>query len=170
MFHLQIWQKRQIVDSIKPTIRRFFLFWYSVSMTVSAGQNCNLHSIFRPQRFISLTLLKNGVCHQWKNKKISEPFKPGKPWWHCIWSSVIKIGWQWWWRVADSNRRPSACEADALTSWANPPRAFCKKKCCKPIKFHSFLNSYMIAHSKQKCKQNFKINKIDVSSVLFVCF
>ena len=27
-----------------------------------------------------------------------------------------------WWRVADSNRRPSACEADALTSWANPPK------------------------------------------------
>ena len=23
---------------------------------------------------------------------------------------------QVWWRVADSNRRPSACEADALTS------------------------------------------------------
>ena len=26
-----------------------------------------------------------------------------------------------WWRVADSNRRPLACEASALTSCANPP-------------------------------------------------
>ena len=27
-----------------------------------------------------------------------------------------------WWRVADSNRRPLACEASALTSCANPPK------------------------------------------------
>ena len=30
-------------------------------------------------RFKSATLRKNGVCHQWKNKKISELKKPGKP-------------------------------------------------------------------------------------------
>ena len=36
-------------------------------------------SIFMGTVYISLTLLKNGVCHQWKNKKISEPFNPGKP-------------------------------------------------------------------------------------------
>ena len=40
--------------------------------------------VFLPVHFygyslISLTLLKNGVCHQWKNEKISEPFNPGKP-------------------------------------------------------------------------------------------
>ena len=29
--------------------------------------------------FKSATLRKNGVCHQWKNKKISELKKPGKP-------------------------------------------------------------------------------------------
>ena len=26
-----------------------------------------------------------------------------------------------WWRITDSNRWPSACKADALASWANPP-------------------------------------------------
>lgn len=26
------------------------------------------------------------------------------------------------WRITDSNRWPSACKADALASWANPPR------------------------------------------------
>jgi len=30
-------------------------------------------------RFKSATLRKNGVCHQWKNKKITELKKPGKP-------------------------------------------------------------------------------------------
>ena len=29
---------------------------------------------------------------------------------------------QRWWRITDSNRCPSACKADALASWANPPR------------------------------------------------
>ena len=29
---------------------------------------------------------------------------------------------QRWWRITDSNRWPSACKADALASWANPPR------------------------------------------------
>ena len=29
--------------------------------------------------FISLTLLKTGVCHQWKKQKTSEAFKHGKP-------------------------------------------------------------------------------------------
>ena len=27
-----------------------------------------------------------------------------------------------WWRITDSNRWPSACKADALASWANPPK------------------------------------------------
>ena len=26
-----------------------------------------------------------------------------------------------WWRIRDSNPRPPACDAGALTSWANPP-------------------------------------------------
>ena len=29
---------------------------------------------------------------------------------------------QRWWRITDSNRWPSACKADALASWANPPK------------------------------------------------
>ena len=29
--------------------------------------------------FEALLTGKNGVCHQWKNKKIFEPFEPGKP-------------------------------------------------------------------------------------------
>ena len=29
---------------------------------------------------------------------------------------------QRWWRITDSNRWPSAFKADALASWANPPR------------------------------------------------
>ena len=28
------------------------------------------------------------------------------------------------WRITDSNRWPSACKADALASWANPPSFF----------------------------------------------
>ena len=28
------------------------------------------------------------------------------------------------WRITDSNRCPSACKADALASWANPPRGY----------------------------------------------
>ena len=28
------------------------------------------------------------------------------------------------WRITDSNRWPSACKADALASWANPPRGY----------------------------------------------
>ena len=31
------------------------------------------------EEFEALLTGKNGVCHQWKNKKISEPFEPGKP-------------------------------------------------------------------------------------------
>ena len=31
---------------------------------------------------------------------------------------------QRWWRITDSNRWPSACKADALASWANPPRGY----------------------------------------------
>ena len=26
-----------------------------------------------------------------------------------------------WWRISESNRWPSACKADALANWANPP-------------------------------------------------
>ena len=33
--------------------------------------------LFLPVHFYGYSL--NGVCHKWKNKKISEPFKPGKP-------------------------------------------------------------------------------------------
>ena len=36
------------------------------------------------------------------------------------------------WRITDSNRWPSACKADALASWANPPRG------CSRISFFSF--------------------------------
>ena len=32
------------------------------------------------------------------------------------------------WRITDSNRWPSACKADALASWANPPRRFPDEK------------------------------------------
>ena len=39
---------------------------------------------------------------------------------------------QRWWRITDSNRWPSACKADALASWANPPRG------CSRISFFSF--------------------------------
>ena len=30
------------------------------------------------------------------------------------------------WRISESNRWPSACKADALANWANPPRLFCR--------------------------------------------
>ena len=33
-----------------------------------------------------------------------------------------RFSFQRWWRITDSNRWPSACKADALASWANPPR------------------------------------------------
>ena len=28
------------------------------------------------------------------------------------------------WRISESNRWPSACKADALANWANPPGSF----------------------------------------------
>ena len=33
-----------------------------------------------------------------------------------------RFSFQRWWRITDSNRWPSACKADALASWANPPK------------------------------------------------
>ena len=33
-----------------------------------------------------------------------------------------RFSFQRLWRITDSNRWPSACKADALASWANPPR------------------------------------------------
>ena len=38
-----------------------------------------------------------------------------------IMSKIVSL-FQRWWRITDSNRWPSACKADALASWANPPR------------------------------------------------
>ena len=35
-----------------------------------------------------------------------------------------RFSFQRWWRITDSNRWPSACKADALASWANPPRGY----------------------------------------------
>ena len=35
-----------------------------------------------------------------------------------------------WWRITDSNRWPSACKADALASWANPPFSLGPQKYC----------------------------------------
>ena len=59
--------------------------------------SCFLDSCLSSCQFLSVQfkspqLHENGVCHQWKNKKLSELKKPGKPLWHCIGSSVIKIG------------------------------------------------------------------------------
>ena len=36
------------------------------------------------------------------------------------------------WRITDSNRWPSACKADALASWANPPFLFSEFFFCSP--------------------------------------
>ena len=38
-----------------------------------------------------------------------------------IMSKIVSHCWGMW-RITDSNRWPSACKADALASWANPPR------------------------------------------------
>ena len=35
---------------------------------------------------------------------------------YLIWKELI-----FWWRISESNRWPSACKADALANWANPP-------------------------------------------------
>ena len=35
--------------------------------------------------------------------------------------SYLHHCWCFMWRITDSNRWPSACKADALASWANPP-------------------------------------------------
>ena len=35
-----------------------------------------------------------------------------------------RFSFQRLWRITDSNRWPSACKADALASWANPPRGY----------------------------------------------
>lgn len=36
------------------------------------------------------------------------------------------------WRITDSNRWPSACKADALASWANPPESSLYQRFCSP--------------------------------------
>ena len=40
-----------------------------------------------------------------------------------IMSKIVSL-FQRLWRITDSNRWPSACKADALASWANPPKEF----------------------------------------------
>ena len=40
-----------------------------------------------------------------------------------IMSKIVSL-FQRSWRITDSNRWPSACKADALASWANPPRGY----------------------------------------------
>ena len=53
-----------------------------------------------------------------------------------------RFSFQRWWRITDSNRWPSACKADALASWANPPRG------CSRISFFSFqLSAFAVPHS-----------------------
>ena len=41
-----------------------------------------------------------------------------------FWSCPIRQRSFFLWRITDSNRWPSACKADALASWANPPFFF----------------------------------------------
>ena len=41
------------------------------------------------------------------------------------------------WRITDSNRWPSACKADALASWANPPGIMCQYANSIMCQFHS---------------------------------
>ena len=45
-------------------------------------------------------------------------FVPGKNTATCY-SSLYP--YRIWWRISESNRWPSACKADALANWANPP-------------------------------------------------
>ena len=82
---------------------RLLILWNQQS-DAAFRYKTNFNVCFSPQKavtrhkvpvegFEALLTGKNGVCHQWKNKKFSGPFEPGKPWWHCVWSSVIKIGW-----------------------------------------------------------------------------
>ena len=48
-------------------------------MSVLLPQKAVTHYKVPVEGFEALLTGKNGVCHQWKNKKISEPFEPGKP-------------------------------------------------------------------------------------------
>ena len=47
-----------------------------------------------------------------------------------FWSCPIRQRSFFLWRITDSNRWPSACKADALASWANPP--FFSEFFCSP--------------------------------------
>ena len=53
--------------------------------------------------------------------------------WQMCWTWTNRFAWTnhiiknkelhfiCWWRISESNRWPSACKADALANWANPP-------------------------------------------------
>ena len=49
-----------------------------------------------------------------------------------------------WWRIRDSNPRPPACDAGALTSWANPPYSL--------VLYAPNWNMAIIARPLPKCK------------------
>ena len=40
---------------------------------------------------------------------------------HLNESHLKKLRTKFLWRISESNRWPSACKADALANWANPP-------------------------------------------------
>ena len=74
--------------------------------------------------------------YNWRqgSKKVSKNFKPslrsGELWFKQ--SSAHKIkrhrsgAFSFWWEQMDSNHRPLACQASALTNWAMPPNKICK--------------------------------------------
>ena len=56
-----------------------------------------------------------------------------------------------WWRIRDSNPRPPACDAGALTSWANPPNR----------------NTLIISLREAKCKPKFSFFEKSLSRQRF---
>ena len=52
------------------------------------------------------------------------------------------------WRITDSNRWPSACKADALASWANPPCEFFSFLVCEFFCLSTNLKTYQLKNLK----------------------
>ena len=90
------------------------------------------------QRFKSCLNLCKLRFHLWSYLRILRTKNCRTPWDDWLFCHFIYSVRQSWWRLADSNRRPSACEADALTSWASPPS-----------------DLFMIAHLRRYFKRNF---------------
>ena len=84
------------------------------------------------QRFKSCLNLCQPRFHLWSYQRILRIKNCRTPWDDWLFCHFIYSVRQSWWRLADSNRRPPACEASALTSGA---RRTGRKPCTARLSF-----------------------------------